>query len=83
MEQTEPKRHSLELSIRIFRRYITTKQMSIGSICIDASQVISKACYEDWLNSRRGTPPRDPPKRFQRYLTCHLTGSDGREFMFI
>jgi len=66
------------LSIKIFRRYITTKQLLNGTVYVDASQIVSKDCYEDWLNSRRGTPPQDPPKRFQRYLTCHLTGSDGR-----
>ena len=48
-----------------------------GSLHIDASRVVSKECFHAWLVSRC-TASAEPEKNFQRSLTAHLTGSDGR-----
>jgi len=45
---------------------------------IDASAVNGPECYRQWLDSRSETSV-DPAKSFQRCLTAHLTGSDGRQ----
>jgi len=73
---------SSALSLLVFRRYLTTRRFPDGAAYIDASQVTSRACFEDWLASRPGIPPH-PEKKFQRYLTSHLTGADGRRFLLL
>ena len=52
--------------------------MEDGHIIYDARQVNSAACYQDWV-ATRGSLPADPEKTFQRSLTAHVTGSDGRQ----
>jgi len=67
-----------ESSIRVFRRFIVTKVMDDGSVDYDASQIVSKKCYDAWLASR-GVTPKLPEKIFQRSLTGHITSSDTRQ----
>ncbi|GBG25772.1 Hypothetical Protein FCC1311_019912 [Hondaea fermentalgiana] len=43
---------------------------------IDASGIISRACFEDWLQSREKMPLR-PEECYRKSLLCHLTCSDG------
>ncbi|KAH9256377.1 hypothetical protein BASA81_005634 [Batrachochytrium salamandrivorans] len=44
---------------------------------VDASQIVSKACFDRWLLARKIVPTK-PEKSFQRTLSAHLTGLDGR-----
>ena len=73
-----PTRTSQESSIRVFRRFIATRIKEDGTVEYDASQVVSKKCYEAWLASR-GIIPNVPEKIFQRSLTAHITSSDTRQ----
>lgn len=62
-----------QTSLNIFRSYM--KQHADGAI--DAKGVISADCYKAWLRSRKSLPSC-PEKAFQRALSGHLTGVDGR-----
>lgn len=42
-----------------------------------AENVLSKECYDLWVNSRNN-PPKEPEESFRRALTAHLCGLDGR-----
>ena len=42
-----------------------------------ADAVLSKDCYDMWVNSRNN-PPKEPEESFRRALTAHLCGLDGR-----
>lgn len=44
---------------------------------VDASQIVSKACFDRWLLARKIVPTK-PEKSFQRTLSAHITGLDGR-----
>mmetsp|Transcript_19806 Transcript_19806/g.25314 ORF Transcript_19806/g.25314 Transcript_19806/m.25314 type:complete len:556 (-) Transcript_19806:449-2116(-) len=44
----------------------------------DVSAVMSKECYDSWLN-HRFPKPKSPEESFRRALISHLTGSDGRK----
>ena len=67
-----------ESSIHVIRRFIVSTKSADGRVCIDASQVLSKKCYQQWLETRIGVT-NEPERTFQRSLTAHLTGSDGRQ----
>jgi hypothetical protein len=58
-----------DTSIKVFRKYLVSTSQGI-----DASQVLSQACYQEWLETRHGNIV-NPPKSFQRALTAHLTRS--------
>ena len=60
-------------SIRVFRSYI--KKYPDGTL--DASGIISAECYRAWLSTRKQNT-QFKEKAFQRALTGHLTGVDGR-----
>lgn len=60
-------------SLQVFRRHIA--RGSSGS-SLDASEVISEACFEDWATAHRfGSPTAE---KFKRALLGHVTGVDGR-----
>ncbi|KAH9253297.1 hypothetical protein BASA81_008648 [Batrachochytrium salamandrivorans] len=60
-------------SLQVFRRHIA--RGSPGSP-LDASEVISEACFEDWSTAHRfGSPTTE---KFKRALLGHVTGVDGR-----
>ena len=56
----------------IFDKYIH-KQID-GSY--DVSQLLSKACFDDWLSSRPN-PVRNPSEAFRKTLTSHCQGTRG------
>jgi hypothetical protein len=56
-----------DTSIKVFRKHLIRTPQGI-----DASQIVSLACYSEWLMTRHGEVA-DPPKSFQRALTAHLT----------
>ncbi|KAH9260930.1 hypothetical protein BASA81_000626 [Batrachochytrium salamandrivorans] len=61
---------STSTSIQIFRNHLCRRQD--GSV--DASGVISTACYSNWLEAKGALPSDDEAKKFHRTLTNH----DGR-----
>lgn len=73
-EQDSPKDSSFCTSLKVFRKYF--KRQPDGSI--DASAIISRDCFDYWLETRRHGCS-NPAVAFQRTLTCHLTASDGRK----
>jgi len=42
---------------------------------LDASDVLTEACFAAWLEFRGGLVPADGAKTFQRVLTSHVTGA--------
>ena len=67
-----------ETSIQVFRHFITSVSLPNGTVELDASGIVSKECYDTWLQSRAASPG-NPTKVFQRCLTAHITASDGRQ----
>lgn len=61
---------STSTSIQIFRSHLVRRQD--GSV--DASGVISQACYCHWLEARGTLPSDDAAKKFHRTLTNHVSG---------
>jgi len=47
-----------------------------GKLYVDASGIISRECYEQWLASRKKMPNR-PEETFRKSILCHCTSSDG------
>ena len=73
--------HKPETSIKIFRRFLNaTTHLNAADEAggYDASVVIGRECYDDWLSNRAATP-RDPERMFQRSLSSHVTSVDGRQ----
>lgn len=64
-------------SMRVFREFIKRSRNKDGSDMIDATGVISRECYDLWVKTRKQLPP-NPEKAFQRSLSAHVTGVDGR-----
>ena len=69
-----PEEHDSKTSMRVFREFIHVNPVTKE---LDASPLFSKECYETWLSTRRKKVP-NPPKHFQRTISAHLTGLDGR-----
>jgi len=67
-----------EPSIAVFRRFLVVTKVNDVIVHVDASRVVSKECYEFWLQTRIGVT-NEPERTFQRALTAHLTRSDGRQ----
>jgi hypothetical protein len=64
----------------IFRTYMHFVKLPDQSVVLDANGVVSKACFNEWVATRVvQTSSFDYEKSFQRALTAHLTGSDGRK----
>jgi hypothetical protein len=64
-------------SMRVFREFIKRIPHKDGSESVDATDVISRECYDLWISTRKTLPP-NPEKAFQRSLSAHVTGVDGR-----
>uniref|UniRef100_A0A7S3LJ95 Uncharacterized protein n=1 Tax=Aplanochytrium stocchinoi TaxID=215587 RepID=A0A7S3LJ95_9STRA len=60
-------------SIAVFNEFI---EYDAQGNC-NASGILSKECYQKWLESRK-KKPKCPPKAFRRALTAHVRGVDGR-----
>jgi hypothetical protein len=65
-------------SIQLFRAYI----FSLPNGGIDASKIHSRRCYEDWLANRNTQPTDSELRKFQRALSNHVAGVDGRSPFF-
>jgi len=65
---------SREKSLKVFRRWLTK-----GGTDIDASEVVSKACFDDWCLGRSCQSSAGLSRSFQMVLTAHITGSGGRQ----
>lgn len=63
------------LAYQIFMRHV---QQDNENDTADASQVFSKQCFEEWLNTRL-TPLKNPFESYRRALLAHVTGLDGRK----
>ena len=72
--------HQKPTSMSTFRKYIRLvpdpADPSRGSL--DASEIVSKACYEEWMSAREYDCADHAGKTFQRALTGHISASDGR-----
>ena len=40
---------------------------------IDASRIVSRECYEEWLNSKGAFTPRDPEEAFRKTVIGHCS----------
>jgi hypothetical protein len=74
-QENSPSALSSDTSINIFRSFLQ-KSPKNGKIT-SALGVISKECYELWLKTRK-FPSKLPEKAFQRALSGHVCGVDGR-----
>lgn len=62
-------------SLRLFKPYISRGEDGE----VDASQLLSRACYLGWLRAKSvAQESDDEAKRFLRTLTNHVSGTDGR-----
>jgi len=61
-------------SLHVFHRWLNEDGM-----IIDASKVVSKACFDDWCTGRSSQSSGGLCRTFQRVLKCHVTGSEGRQ----
>jgi hypothetical protein len=67
-------------SMIIFRTYLHFVKLPDQTVVLDASGVVGKACFNEWVATRvLQTSSFDYEKSFRRALTAHLTGSDGRK----
>mmetsp|Transcript_285 Transcript_285/g.298 ORF Transcript_285/g.298 Transcript_285/m.298 type:complete len:274 (-) Transcript_285:803-1624(-) len=60
-------------SINVFLKFVEVDK----SGKVDASKILSKACYEHWLETRQ-SPPQRPQESFRRAVTAHVRAADGR-----
>ena len=63
--------------MRVFREFLTRSINNDGKEAVDAANVVSRECYDLWVSTRKVLPP-NPEKAFQRALSAHITGVDGR-----
>jgi hypothetical protein len=70
---TSPSHTRSDTSINIFRDFLIKSPTG----AIDASQIVSSKCYQAWLSARK-TASNTPEKAFQRALSGHVCGVDGR-----
>lgn len=63
----------LTTSLQIFRKFLVKNKDGT----LDATRIISPECYQAWLSSRKAMAGC-PERAFQRALSAHVTGVDGR-----
>lgn len=63
-------------AMEIFHNFTKWYSDEFGTLYVDASGIISRACYEQWLSSRKKLPAR-PEETFRKSILCHCTSSDG------
>lgn len=61
-------------SLQVFRAHLP--RLEDGSI--DAQRVLTRECYLDWLQAKGKLESDSEAKKFQRSLSNHLSGVDGR-----
>lgn len=59
-------------TLKLFSKYIETSPEGK----IDPSGILSKACYGEWLSSRKKLP-KNPPHAFRKAITGHCRGDKG------
>lgn len=64
-------------SYKVFQKFIFYERDVNGEQKCAAGKILSKECYDLWLQSRR-KPPKKPMEAFRRALTAHCRGVDGR-----
>lgn len=69
---------STSTSYEVFVKFIKYKKVNNGKVSCNASGILSKACFEEWLANKVCTPS-NPEESFRRALVSHLTASDGRK----
>ena len=70
---------NLQSSMTVFREFLVqTIDPETNETMIDASAITSLQCYQEWLDSRKSFAKK-PENSFQRALSAHLTGADGRD----
>jgi len=63
-----------DTSINVFRRWLKKDGTEI-----DASEVVSKACFDDWCTGRSDYLSTGLSRAFQSVLTAHIAGSGCRQ----
>jgi len=63
-----------------FRKYIrrVPDPVDASRDVLDAAEIVSKACYDEWMSAREYDCADHAGKTFQRALTGHISASDGR-----
>jgi len=69
-------------SIQVFQKYIREVRTPDNNIRIDCSGVISRACYEEWLATRK-VKLKKPEDGFRKCLVSHITRTDGGSRVFL
>ncbi|KAH9249057.1 hypothetical protein BASA81_013269 [Batrachochytrium salamandrivorans] len=64
----------MSTSLQTFRNHLQYR----ADGTVDASQIHSRQCYLDWLEARGGVDSESECKKFQRSLSNHTSGVDGR-----
>eukprot|EP00924_Labyrinthula_sp_SR-Ha-C_P006675 maker-scaffold_29-snap-gene-1.4-mRNA-1 protein AED:0.01 eAED:0.01 QI:108/1/1/1/0.5/0.66/3/585/519 len=62
----------LRSGLSIFKEFIPLNKET------GRSDIFSRKCYEEWLESRR-VRPKDPQNSFRKAIVAHLRGRDGRQ----
>lgn len=75
---TSSKSSKTSTSIRIFRSYIIRVHHADGTISLDASNIVSRECYQEWLRFKFTEDSEDESLKFWRSLTNTISGTDGR-----
>jgi len=63
-------------AMEIFHNFTKWYSDENGNLYVDATGIISRDCYEQWLASRKKLPAR-PEETFRKSILCHCTSSDG------
>lgn len=64
-------------SLDLFLSFVEEYSDGSGRVVIDTSQILSRACYDAWIKTRRNVLKK-PEESFRRALTAHVTGADRR-----
>jgi hypothetical protein len=67
-------------SIDVFLAFCTYFRDSTNPnfVFVDASAILSRACYEQWLSTRQKSLKK-PEESFRKTVTAHAQGTDGRK----
>jgi hypothetical protein len=64
----------------VFRRHFRVVYLPDSTIALDAIKVLSEECFYEWTAAHSAENPNfNYEKAFQRALTAHVTGKDGRK----
>lgn len=63
-------------AMEVFGMYIKKKVDANNKPLIDASGLLSRECYETWINSRK-SPLKRPEEGYRKCILAHCTATDG------